>query len=40
MSNRILAATHVELPKAAHGEVTKDLPKEVLEEIKRFGAAE
>jgi hypothetical protein len=28
----------VQTEKAARGEVPKDLPKEVLEEIKRFGA--
>jgi len=30
----------VQAEKAKHGEVPKDLPKEVLEEIKRFGAVE
>jgi acetyl-CoA synthetase len=30
----------VQTEKAARGEVPKDLPKEVLEEIKRFGAIE
>ena len=30
----------VQTEKAQRGEVPKDLPKEVLEEIKRFGAVE